>query len=35
MKGVIAYIYMKQVGRREGICNISYSFHKTLEIARL
>lgn len=35
MKGVIAYIYMKELRRTEGIWDVSYSFHKTLEIARL
>jgi hypothetical protein len=35
MKEVIAYVYMKQVRRREGIWDLTYSFHKTLEIARL
>ena len=32
MKGVIAYIYMKQVRRTERIWDISYGFHKSLEI---
>ena len=35
MKGIIAYVDMKQVRRTEGIWDISYSFPKTLEIARL
>ena len=35
MNGVIAYVDMKQIRHTEGVWDISYGFHKTLEIARL